>query len=158
MLAPRDLAPVPVHQPQIGSPTGGLVRIDFQDQGRGIPAELLERVFEPGFSTTPGSPGLGLSVSKKVVEQHGGEIQVRSQPHNGPTFRSLRTKAAPISPAPKPTLPTRRRPSELPSATVNRLSPVWPKLRPTPPRLGPTCRVTRYSSRTKKFPSRSSIR
>jgi two-component system, sensor histidine kinase FlrB len=65
---------------------GGLAQIDFQDDGRGVAPELLDRIYEPGFTTTPGSPGLGLSVCKKVVEQHGGEIRVQSKPQQGTTF------------------------------------------------------------------------
>ncbi len=63
----------------------GLVQIDFHDDGRGIAPELLERIFEPGFTTTPGSPGLGLAVCKKVIEQHGGEMRVNSKPQHGTT-------------------------------------------------------------------------
>lgn len=65
---------------------GELVQVDFSDEGRGVPAELLERIYEAGFTTTPGSPGLGLSVCKKVIEQHGGEIRVQSKPEHGATF------------------------------------------------------------------------
>jgi two-component system sensor histidine kinase FlrB len=65
---------------------GGIVQIDFQDDGRGLAPELLERIYEPGFTTTPGSPGLGLAVCKKVIEQHGGEIRVQSKPQHGATF------------------------------------------------------------------------
>ncbi len=65
---------------------GGLVQLDFKDEGRGVPAELLERIYEPGFTTTAGSPGLGLAVCKKVVEEHGGEIRVMSKPQHGATF------------------------------------------------------------------------
>jgi signal transduction histidine kinase len=68
---------------------GGLAQIDFKDEGRGVAPELLERIYDPGFTTTPGSPGLGLSVCKKVVEQHGGEIRVQSKPHCGTTFSLL---------------------------------------------------------------------
>jgi len=64
---------------------GGLTQIDFQDDGRGIAPELLDRIFEPGFTTTPGSPGLGLAVCKKVIEQHGGEMRVNSKPQHGTT-------------------------------------------------------------------------
>jgi signal transduction histidine kinase len=64
----------------------GAAQLDFKDDGRGLPAELLDRIYEPGFTTTPGSPGLGLAVSKKVVEQHGGEIRVSSKPNHGATF------------------------------------------------------------------------
>jgi signal transduction histidine kinase len=65
---------------------GGLVRVVVRDEGRGIPPELLERVFEPGFTTIPGSPGLGLAVCKKIVEQHGGVIEVQSKPKEGTRF------------------------------------------------------------------------
>ena len=63
-----------------------LAQIDFVDEGRGVPVELLERIYEPGFTTTPGSPGLGLAVCKRVIEQHGGEIRVQSKPGAGTTF------------------------------------------------------------------------
>jgi signal transduction histidine kinase len=65
---------------------GGVIQIDFQDEGRGIAPELVEHIYDPGFTTTPGSPGLGLSVCKKVIEQHGGEIQVQSKQLQGATF------------------------------------------------------------------------
>jgi two-component system, sensor histidine kinase FlrB len=64
----------------------GLVQLDFKDEGRGVPAELLDRIYEPGFTTIAGSPGLGLAVCKKVVEEHGGEIRVMSRPKHGATF------------------------------------------------------------------------
>jgi len=65
---------------------GGLVRATVQDEGRGIAPELLERIFEPGFTTTPGSPGLGLAVCKKIVEQHAGAIEVQSKLKEGTRF------------------------------------------------------------------------
>jgi signal transduction histidine kinase len=64
----------------------GLVKIDFRDEGRGISEELQERIFEPGYTSTPGSPGLGLAVCKKIIEQHAGEIRVQSKPQQGATF------------------------------------------------------------------------
>ena len=68
---------------------GGVAEIEFKDDGRGIAPELVERIFEPGFTTTPGSPGLGLAVCKRVVEQHGGEIAVQSKPQHGARFAVL---------------------------------------------------------------------
>ncbi len=60
--------------------------ITFADQGVGISADNLERIFEPGFTTQGGRPGLGLAVSRKVIEQHGGTIRVQSREGEGTTF------------------------------------------------------------------------
>ena len=64
----------------------------FADQGVGIRAENLGKIFEPGFTTQSGSPGLGLTVTRKVIEQHGGTICVDSREGQGTTF----TLALPI--------------------------------------------------------------
>ena len=57
----------------------------FLPKGMHVPAELLERIYEPGFTTMPGSPGLGLAVCKKVIEQHGGEMRMSSKAQHGTT-------------------------------------------------------------------------
>jgi signal transduction histidine kinase len=62
------------------------LRIDFEDEGCGIAPGFLEEIFEPGFTTKPGSPGLGLSVCKRVIEEHGGSICVESCLEYGSTF------------------------------------------------------------------------
>jgi signal transduction histidine kinase len=62
------------------------VRIDFEDTGRGIPADQIERIFEPGFTSQSGNPGLGLAVCRAVIEQHRGKIAVASEPGAGTTF------------------------------------------------------------------------
>jgi signal transduction histidine kinase len=65
----------------------GRLELVFSDTGRGIPAELQERIFEPFF--THGKPrgiGLGMSITRKIVEEHGGEIRVASRPGAGTTF------------------------------------------------------------------------
>ena len=79
------------------------VAIEIADNGRGIPAENLTRIFDPFFTTkAPGSgTGLGLSIAYKIVAQHGGRIDVRSQPGEGTTF----TVILPISPPPEPLEP-----------------------------------------------------
>jgi two-component system sensor histidine kinase FlrB len=61
--------------------------VDFADQGVGIRAENLEKIFEPGFTTQCGSPGLGLAVTRTVIEQHGGTIRVESREGQGTTFK-----------------------------------------------------------------------
>ena len=61
--------------------------VEIADTGPGIAAENLDLIFEPGFTTRPGSPGLGLAVCKTIMEQHGGAIGVTSQVGLGSTFR-----------------------------------------------------------------------
>jgi two-component system sensor histidine kinase FlrB len=82
-------------------PSGGVLRIgghsgspeeqrgpwlEMADTGPGISPENLARVFEPGFTTRPGGPGLGLAVCKMVMEQHRGSIRVKSFQGRGTTF------------------------------------------------------------------------
>jgi two-component system sensor histidine kinase FlrB len=59
--------------------------IEFSDTGSGIPTEQLSKIFETGFTTQSDSPGLGLAVCRKIVQQHGGTIAARSE--NGAIFR-----------------------------------------------------------------------
>ena len=58
--------------------TVGPGRIEVADDGTGIPAELLPRIFEPRFSTTTSGSGLGLAIVRRLVEGWGGEIAVES--------------------------------------------------------------------------------
>ncbi len=60
--------------------------IRLTDSGPGIGPEHLERIFEAGFTTRPGSPGLGLAVCKAVMEQHHGTISAASTVGKGTTF------------------------------------------------------------------------
>jgi two-component system sensor histidine kinase FlrB len=53
---------------------GEVVTITVRDSGPGIAAEHVTKIFEAGFSTRPGSPGMGLAVCRRIVEQHGGTI------------------------------------------------------------------------------------
>lgn len=64
----------------------GHVRVEVADTGRGIFAEHLERIFDPFFSTDHEGAGLGLAISRKIVENHGGRIDVRGEPGKGTTF------------------------------------------------------------------------
>jgi PAS domain S-box-containing protein len=63
--------------------------ISVHDSGRGIPREYLTRVFEP-FVQVPGSSsggaGLGLAISRRIVDAHGGQLSVQSEPGSGATF------------------------------------------------------------------------
>jgi len=65
---------------------GSEVWLRVRDNGPGIPADRLGSVFRPFASTKASGTGLGLPVSKKIVEAHGGTIEVRSTPGDGTEF------------------------------------------------------------------------
>jgi len=62
------------------------VRVAVEDSGCGIPKEARGRVFNPFFSTKENGTGLGLSVTRRIVEDHGGSLQLESEPGVGTRF------------------------------------------------------------------------
>jgi signal transduction histidine kinase len=62
------------------------IQIEFTDTGRGIPAEHLEDIFTPFFTTKDKGSGLGLSISHQIVQDHKGYIDVESELNRGTSF------------------------------------------------------------------------
>ena len=64
------------------------VMVEVKDNGTGIPPDVLPKIFDPFFSTKEigKGTGLGLSICYKIVQQHGGRIDVVSKPGSGTTF------------------------------------------------------------------------
>jgi signal transduction histidine kinase len=60
-------------------------RITVRDSGAGMPDAVLDKIFEPYFSTKDAGTGLGLPITRKIVEDHGGTIRVESEPGKGTT-------------------------------------------------------------------------
>ncbi|GFE59409.1 nitrogen regulation protein NR(II) [Geobacter sp. AOG1] len=67
-----------------GAPAG--IEISFADTGAGIASAQMARIFEPFFTTKEGGTGLGLAIAQKIVESHGGTIDVTSDVGKGTTF------------------------------------------------------------------------
>jgi signal transduction histidine kinase len=63
------------------------------DDGAGIPADLLPRIFEPRFSTTTSGSGLGLAIVRRLVESWGGTVEVESEVGRG-TVATVRLPGA----------------------------------------------------------------
>ncbi|MGD0271889.1 MAG: ATP-binding protein [Candidatus Sulfotelmatobacter sp.] len=63
------------------------VAIAVSDTGPGVPPGSEMKIFEPGFSTRAGGPGLGLAVCRKIVEQHGGWLEAANRVGTGASFR-----------------------------------------------------------------------
>lgn len=66
--------------------TEGTIAIELHDTGKGIPDELTEKIFQPFFTTKGKGTGLGLAVSKRIVEEHGGAITASNNASGGAVF------------------------------------------------------------------------
>lgn len=71
---------------ELGSPVRGQVELRVQDTGPGIAPEVLPRLFEPFVSTKETGIGLGLAVSRRIAESHGGSLWVTNPPQGGACF------------------------------------------------------------------------
>jgi PAS domain S-box-containing protein len=67
----------------------GIIRLVVSDTGHGMSPEILAKLSEPFFTTKPSGSGLGLSVSYTIIREHGGTVQVQSEPGRGTTFTIL---------------------------------------------------------------------
>ena len=68
-----------------------MVRIEIQDNGSGIPSHVLPKIFDPFYTTKPigQGTGMGLSISFKIIQEHGGRILVDTEPGEGTIFSIL---------------------------------------------------------------------
>jgi two-component system NtrC family sensor kinase len=64
------------------------IKVIIRDSGTGIPGDIIDKVFNPFFTTKPvgDGTGLGLAICHRIVEEHGGSIDVESEENNGTTF------------------------------------------------------------------------
>ena len=65
---------------------GDYVRIRIRDEGVGIPAKYMKRIFDPYFTTKPKGSGLGLATAYSIIKNHSGLMTVESEVHVGTTF------------------------------------------------------------------------
>jgi two-component system, cell cycle sensor histidine kinase and response regulator CckA len=72
-----------------GLPAGGYIRLSIADKGSGIPKGIIDKIFDPYYSTKRGGTGLGLSICHTIVLRHGGNISVSSEEGKGSVFEIL---------------------------------------------------------------------
>ena len=66
--------------------TSDALRLEISDTGRGIGEEEAKKIFEPFYTTKTNGLGLGMPYARKIVEQHGGSISLKSRPGEGTTI------------------------------------------------------------------------
>jgi signal transduction histidine kinase len=99
----------------------GEVVVDIADTGTGMSPETQEHAFDP-FYTTKGvgeGTGLGLDISRRIVDRHRGDISIRSRP--GETVLRVRLPVADPAPVPRPPQPADQSPSEPEAGSAQRL-------------------------------------
>jgi len=69
-----------------GRPRSTWIEVSFRDNGEGISREAIKNLFIPFFTTKAGGTGLGLPISRRIAENHGGTIRAHSTPGKGSTF------------------------------------------------------------------------
>jgi two-component system sensor kinase FixL len=69
------------------APDNGKVVVSVADSGAGLSDEIAERLFQPFVTTKPAGMGVGLSISRRIIEAHGGEIWAEPNPGGGTVFR-----------------------------------------------------------------------
>ena len=79
------------------------VRIHVIDTGPGIPADRVDEIFRPYVTGKPGGSGLGLPTARRIVEEHGGELAVHSEPGRGSDFLIRLPRERGATPGPSPT-------------------------------------------------------
>ncbi|MGD9361672.1 MAG: ATP-binding protein, partial [Desulfobacterales bacterium] len=62
---------------------GKMISINFCDEGQGIAEDILEKIWDPFFTTKEMGTGLGLGMVKNIIESHGGNIQINNRTHGG---------------------------------------------------------------------------
>ena len=63
------------------------IYIEIKDNGSGIPEDKLQRIFDPFFTTRHDGTGFGLSISYRIMKDHNGDVQVKSEVGKGTTMK-----------------------------------------------------------------------
>jgi signal transduction histidine kinase len=84
-----EAAELPEEEPPTGGDTlaGPMIQVDVIDDGPGVPADVVDKIFSPFFTTKPQGTGLGLAIVRKIVNAHDGRIDMNAPAAGGTQFR-----------------------------------------------------------------------
>jgi signal transduction histidine kinase len=84
-----DATELPEEEPLPGGEVlaGPMIQVDVADDGPGVPADVVDRIFSPFFTTKPQGTGLGLAIVRKIVNAHDGRIDMNAPAGGGTQFR-----------------------------------------------------------------------
>ena len=68
---------------------GDKIKVTIQDNGSGMTPETQRRIFEPFYTTKSKGTGLGMAMTHKILESHGADTQIESQPGQGTIFNII---------------------------------------------------------------------
>jgi signal transduction histidine kinase len=72
--------------------------VEVEDSGPGIPPEHRARIFEPYFTTKDGGTGLGLAIAARILQEHGGKLDVGGEPGQGARFSVVLPRTESLGP------------------------------------------------------------
>ena len=72
---------------EAGRGVDGMAEVEVHDTGGGLAADAVDRLFEPYFTTKAGGLGMGLAISRSIIEDHGGQLRAESSDGPGTTFQ-----------------------------------------------------------------------
>jgi signal transduction histidine kinase len=75
-----------IEEEVVTEPRGKAARIHIRDSGPGIPESIRDKMFEPFFTTKDDGTGLGLSIALRIITEHGGWLNVKSEEGKGAEF------------------------------------------------------------------------
>jgi two-component system sensor kinase FixL len=96
---PPDRRQIAIRSRQVSAGPGKGLVLEIEDCGSGLAPDVAQRLFEPFVTTKAGGMGIGLSISRAIIRDHGGEIAALPRPRGGAIFR-IHLPALPALPTP----------------------------------------------------------
>ena len=75
--------PQPILAKEVAKYNKNFIMLKFEDNGVGIPTEIIDKIYEPYVTSKKTGTGLGLAIVNKIIEEHAGDIEIKNTKPNG---------------------------------------------------------------------------